>query len=532
MKLGPIFLVGMSLAFMACKSNSDSSLIDAVTSNPVTGSPLLQAIATAPDLETALTKIPSDFFDRAVVVYASKSNQGASFESPRVIVSSADKSSILAYTASNLANGDSIEAIEFRDEQFHFSKVTFGEQGSTFHDNPSECIRCHSYVGHPNFEPYFFWPGVYGSDDGFLNAPEAKGYGAFANKISSEKASGAGRYRFLTPFNLQSHLSMRNNVDFLSTLIPSFSQHIIGNLKRNPFVTPYRDAILAMLSCEQPADIIPDSLAVQFNTDFQEARDLRRKLASNALAVRLENFKNTTGEPPSGRSKALADYLAAQSSLPLESADFKYSDACFFDVCPDAEALRSDAPQGGAFPLGPAWTRQSHEFTALRFYLEQVVGIDVSTWSLAFMARDFRFGDFYRMVTALTADPEFNPGGVYPKFDPGGTTKFRDYQALVCDIAKKRQSKDLALYSSYQEKSDPTFVTFQKCAGCHSKSDAAGFIPFGRPIALRRFLTANPGLGDEILRRIAAPVEDVPYHMPQTGSLESGEIAAIQAFVK
>jgi hypothetical protein len=48
---------------------------------------------------------------------------------------------------------------------------------------------------------------------------------------------------------------------------------------------------------------------------------------------------------------------------------------------------------------------------------------------------------------------------------------------------------------------------------------------------LERYLRMNQGLGDDVLRRIAAPQSQARYHMPPGGSLSAAQISAIKDFI-
>src|SRR6185437_6187722 len=102
-----------------------------------------------------------------------------------------------------------LEILEFNHETSRFQPrlYTFdgqGKQPPAFDPNPSRCQDCHQRDIRPNWDPYFFWTGFYGSedDDAFstvTHSPEQAHFAEFLKKQQQEKADGHGRYRFLPP---------------------------------------------------------------------------------------------------------------------------------------------------------------------------------------------------------------------------------------------------------------------------------------------------------------------------------------------
>lgn len=129
----------------------------------------------ADTVEKALSLVPKDFFENYVLVYRSRSLQDSSFEYPRVIAFGKSARFVLAFNGHKDQKGfNSIETIQFREneQKWEFSEITFSGNGlPTFETNPTKCLECHQSPSRtdidmrPNWEPYNFWPGVYGSVD-------------------------------------------------------------------------------------------------------------------------------------------------------------------------------------------------------------------------------------------------------------------------------------------------------------------------------------------------------------------------------
>lgn len=105
---------------------------------------------------------------RASFAYFSRSTQGASWEKPRVILSSEETSSFLAaVTHPSQLGSENIEIIAFnwQTKKFDFARIGIVAAGERveFERNPTSCTSCHTSELRPNWETYPFWPGFYGS---------------------------------------------------------------------------------------------------------------------------------------------------------------------------------------------------------------------------------------------------------------------------------------------------------------------------------------------------------------------------------
>ena len=110
----------------------------------------------------------NEFLENYVLMFHSRSLQSASFESPRAIMFSKEDEFIIAFNGdSSQEGGHQLEMMEFdrKEKAFKFFEVDFKKPPlqavSDF--NPPKCLSCHRGPDpRPNWENYFFWPGMYG----------------------------------------------------------------------------------------------------------------------------------------------------------------------------------------------------------------------------------------------------------------------------------------------------------------------------------------------------------------------------------
>lgn len=131
-------------------------------------------------LEQALSLAPKEYYDHYVLVYRSRSLQEASFLHPRAIVFGKTGRFIMAFNGHEKQKGyNNLEIIQYDEprRRWQFHEIVFNPgQKPKFINNPKKCIECHqspkrmSVDLRPNWEPYNFWPGVYGSVDKKLKA--------------------------------------------------------------------------------------------------------------------------------------------------------------------------------------------------------------------------------------------------------------------------------------------------------------------------------------------------------------------------
>ena len=127
-------------------------------------------------IEALLPRLPKHLRDRYVLMFKSRSLQQATFQRPRAILFEGDASLIVAFGASELRGGNSLETIQFREatKRWEFREVSFqaGQPARVSLPNPRRCLECHQgshrqdVDPRPNWEPYNLWPGAYAGVDG------------------------------------------------------------------------------------------------------------------------------------------------------------------------------------------------------------------------------------------------------------------------------------------------------------------------------------------------------------------------------
>ncbi|MEQ1876649.1 MAG: hypothetical protein ABL958_08380 [Bdellovibrionia bacterium] len=148
------------------------------------------------DIESLLSELPQEFRNEFVAVYNSRSLQEASFENPRIIMFGTDASLIVSFNGDRSQKGfDRLEVIQFREKtaRFEFRELIFDGKSapSISAANPLKCLKCHQSPvrndvdPRPNWEPYFSWPGVFGSNDGNVST--------FTHLDELKKAAGKNR---------------------------------------------------------------------------------------------------------------------------------------------------------------------------------------------------------------------------------------------------------------------------------------------------------------------------------------------------
>lgn len=155
-------------------------------------------------IEDLLARLPPNYLKHYTLMYKSRSIQSASFEFPRVIVYGPDAKFMIAFTGDPKEKGfQKLEVIEWdeKEENFAFSEIDFSKISIT--NNPEKCKDCHHKESRPNWDPYSFWTGAYGSISGGgedkikRGTPEDLGYQLFLKNQKNK-----GRYKYLPMLSL------------------------------------------------------------------------------------------------------------------------------------------------------------------------------------------------------------------------------------------------------------------------------------------------------------------------------------------
>lgn len=133
-------------------------------------------------IESLVALLPFQMRDsNYVVMYRSRSLQGATPEAPRILSFTPTARFILSFNGgeANQRGHNTVELIQFRmgEDRFEFRELTFDGRSppKVSEANPKKCMECHQAAGRPNvdmrpnWEPYNAWPGAIGSANGSVN---------------------------------------------------------------------------------------------------------------------------------------------------------------------------------------------------------------------------------------------------------------------------------------------------------------------------------------------------------------------------
>jgi hypothetical protein len=267
-------------------------------------------------VEALLQKLPKEFRSRYVLVYSSRSRQGADPLYPRVIMFGLDAKTIIAFNgAPHQKFYASIEILQFNDATKTFlpaHEVLFPSEFSRHHpavapdfrtikflNTPAPaCTGCHREEARPNWDPYDAWPGVYGSNDDTMPKVEAAAFSVFERDILFK----FGRYRYLEkathyPDNTGLRDYYRNhnrpNIQFTWLLSRLNAQANARAINNNDDLMPFRYAILAAVSCDmdfsqecQLDQLIPKIIRHDFARSYKEIADETQRRIKTSIAGR------------------------------------------------------------------------------------------------------------------------------------------------------------------------------------------------------------------------------------------------------
>lgn len=152
-------------------------------------------------IETALELLPTTLKSNFLLQFGSQSDQYASPELPRVIVTSQNARFIMTFTGSDsVRGGKKLEIMKFNrlSAAFDFYIIDFEEKRPRLSKNPESCFKCHS-----NARPIWhselgkpLWPTFYGATGHNSELIEAEKWFNFVSQRSHKN-----RYKFLQNAN-------------------------------------------------------------------------------------------------------------------------------------------------------------------------------------------------------------------------------------------------------------------------------------------------------------------------------------------
>lgn len=277
-------------------------------------------------IEALLERFQPESLERRLLAYHSESRQHATPLHPRVVVYNYDADFIFTFNGEPGSEGyHELEILEFDHEQSRFVPHLFefdpqGKVPAKYIEHPKQCASCHHADIRPNWDPYFFWTGFYGSEDddaftGSSSWPERRQFQQFLAKQEEEKKRGQGRYRFLPP-----HPQKRLNLDFNDRVTCLNMKRMLRIFASSPLAGEILDKVGAYsrFTGTMPFGNLPPALEKRVKRRYPAVLvDTREKIQA-AITRRLDLHKELTGEGPAGRAFNL---LPNGSDLPDRLGD-------------------------------------------------------------------------------------------------------------------------------------------------------------------------------------------------------------------
>ena len=433
-----------------------------------------------------IAALPEDLRSHYTLVFASRSLQGASYATPRVILFGSDALLVVTYNGDPHERGyDAVETMEFdpHTAAFSFREIRFANGSAAGPPivsaaNPSRCAACHGTPARPIWDTPPTWPGVYGERyKAGLSAAETKGIAAFLTLQQRHP-----RYRPLLGAQaladrdtyVPNSRAVYDNAGVeppnarLSALLTALNiRSILSEMAARPAFEPHRYALLAAAhgGCGPITDFYPEPVRA-------------------ALAAARKEFD---------QAGAAAD--AAQAA---------------------AKTLRRTG-KAAAYRGGAA----VNEWNDLRFLAERSIGVRTQHWTLAFERGTYDLSAPDGTLTLEQAlfewvvqqDPPLRDLASYRSFD--GRDRY-------CEHLREASRRSLDVWYSAQTRTaasrDPSTdreqrpetaadapLLLDRCAACHT-GEVGPQIPFADRDALAQRLVGGiyprGRLLDEILYRL------------------------------
>lgn len=422
-------------------------------------------------LDYLATRRPS-LFENVLLIHDSGSLQYADREHPRVILFG--DGLMLAFAEEPGHEERAVEVIAFNGKTFDFAELKFAPNGVSFQNQPKNCQSCHGQNLKPLWDPYDFWPNVYGSAIArFKSDAEKKAYESI--RLKASKQGIYSRIQWPTPPS-----NNNTGMDGIETFTQYVTQlQIFASLQRwkvqYPSFTPMIPALLAVLN-----------QCAAYENDKAAAQQLAKFFPESSKGFVETNFPGWHQKVQAERKRFIGYQVARYQQL---------------------------------FPAGKSIFPMDHErlagetlTTAQFFFVLELAGINTRDFALSqglnpFMLSvpsnlDFDLGtDFSLIAKELfqKLKPALTNGGGY-----GYTWAQFDCKRLQEESLLQLQNITLATASPTRYQPAPT--VFGECMSCHSiEASQRGIpaIPFDQTRTLRNYLKADGGSGlQRIMERV------------------------------
>jgi hypothetical protein len=317
-------------------------------------------------IEDLLPLLPASLRSRYVLVFASRSLQGASFEHPRVILFDPDARFVLSFNGDAARPGfAAIETMAFDDATatFRLREVEFPDPSQPDTPvrfsavNPAKCSLCHGDPARPVWDSYPFWPGAYGERYGqALSAAEKAGLARFLREQPTDP-----RYRQLLDVErfadektflphprrrYEGGESLPPNGELGEALGRLNAQALVHELAQRPQFETYKYALLGAMSndCGSLGALFPPAQRAARSADFARlvaasAQANAREAAAKQVRSALPRSERAIDQPVTlDRLRYVVETGFAMSTdhwtLALEKGtyDFAWSPSTIYEV--------------------------------------------------------------------------------------------------------------------------------------------------------------------------------------------------------
>lgn len=328
-------------------------------------------------VEDVIASLPSVMRSNHVLVYSSRSLQEASPANPRAILFGSDASFMLSFNgAPNQRGYQAIEALQFRNKTatFELHEMTFTGSGVQFSGaNPIHCMGCHGRNPRPNWDGYFLWPGVYGSEDDhvYRTNPKFKFLKDQTEEVWFKKFTATKnhhpRYKHLIESNSTILIGDENRpASLLSHMLGRLNaKKIAQELADNPHLDPYQNTLIGLFVCSRRKwislyeEVISEGEIHQWISSFHES-ELRQSY------------------------KYFLELTLKEQNASYQERLKRHRELIGSDVV--SERVREDI-------VGNLYKKKDYNeyfslIAALR-YLNQIWKIDMTDWSMEFSPRSY-----------------------------------------------------------------------------------------------------------------------------------------------
>jgi hypothetical protein len=214
-----------------------------------------------------------------------------------------------------------LEVIQFKDEtkEFEFRTITF-ENGSAkiSSPNPAECLACHGANPRPIWQSYHSWPGVFGSNDDYIDSTEVALFQSYTDIANSDPRysalirrtnffNGQGNFPYRGPAlfggDITEEHRFRPNDRLGKFLVHLNGQRIAARIEKSDFFKNHQATIAAWFAYCNPTKQeqaklsagLAGQLSVQFPVSQYPALYVDLKNSSGQMADHFMLEKILTG---------------------------------------------------------------------------------------------------------------------------------------------------------------------------------------------------------------------------------------------